>query len=599
MSSLSALIDRGCQRLYVLGLILGGLVLALAPLHGAATVHWLVIRSLPDHRIEIVADTAPPEVGQVLPIHRHNPSWRYPIGRATVESVQGPVVIARFDPSTFRWPMGRHATVIEERGQEVVLDLGFGAGATVGLRLNGLTGDRAGLVLRVIEVSEQTSVARIVRRSDKPGGLVGASVTEFAVPTRASPLASTAVAWLEGLLLGGALLLWGVGLWHPGPGRAWALGCRWVRGRLAQAASLAVVRLAFHALVGLAVPAVLVPFVFWSTTWIAHSLSRWLLSWGVPLTVPPPFPDSALPMARIAGGVAYYGWLLRTRSSPLLALWRALSYRRIELAWFPLGRGIGLWGLHLIIAYAFASTLTSFLGSNLTELGAILWPGTGVSFHTVAGAQRSLPIVLSTLPTVRDELAVLESTRYLLWSATICGCLLGYGHTVLAILWKHPLRNLDFTVAGWVTNAMCYGPLLGGVVHHLLADGDYTGPDPIVTEGPLYVAVLGVEVLLNLLYTATVWNLGVYFGVMSDKGLRDTGFFTAVRHPSYTLEALMFMVMFVPGLTTPIQWITAGSFLLKYWLRSEREDHFLGVAMGPEHEAYRRQVPFKFVPGLY
>lgn len=599
MSRLRSLVDRGCRRLYVLGLILGVLVLALAPIHGQLTDHWVVVRSLPGHRVALAVDTTPPEVGRSLPIHRHNPSWRYPIGHATVESVHGQTVIARFDPATFRWPMGRHATVIEDRGAEVVLDLGADAGAVEGLRLNRLVDGRKVLLLEIVSASERASVARIVQRRGEAGPLVGASVTEFGVRTRASPLRSPAMAWLEGGLLAAALLLWLASGWHPGPGRAWAWACAQARGGLALAAGWAPARLAFHAVVGLAVPLVGVPFAFWSVTWIAHSLSRWLLRWGVALAVPPAFPEEGLWIAQLVGGLLYYGWLVRTRTSPLLALWRLLSYRALELSWFPLGKGIGLWVLHLGIAYAFASTLTGFLASNLTAMGEVLWPGAGVSFRSLEAIERSLPIVTSTLPIVRDEIAALESARYLLWSATICGCLLGYGHTVLSILWKRPLRNLDFTVAGWATNAMCYGPLLGIVVHHLLADGDYTGPDPIVTEGPLYTAILGVEVLLNLLYTATVWNLGVYFGVMSDKGLRDTGFFTAVRHPSYTLEALMFMVMFAPGLTSSAQWLAVGSFLVKYWLRSEREDHFLGVAMGEEHARYRRRVPFKFVPGLY
>ena len=150
---------------------------------------------------------------------------------------------------------------------------------------------------------------------------------------------------------------------------------------------------------------------------------------------------------------------------------------------------------------------------------------------------------------------------------------------------------------GWLTNAICYGPLLGAALHRVLPDPDYVGAHPTLTEGPLFYAMLGVEIGLNALYTATIWNLGPRFGVMSDKGLETRGFYAVVRHPSYTLEALMFAVMLLPGLSGGLQWLAVSSFFVKYGFRAEREDHFLSVS-APEHAAYRRAVPDKFVPGL-
>src|SRR3569832_1684825 len=102
------------------------------------------------------------------------------------------------------------------------------------------------------------------------------------------------------------------------------------------------------------------------------------------------------------------------------------------------------------------------------------------------------------------------------------------------------------------------------------------GKDPIFASGPLFYFGLCAELALNFVYTLTIWNLGTMFGVMTDKGVRTTGFYSVVRHPSYTTEALMFVVVFLKGLTGGGQWLAAAMFFVIYWLRSEREDDFMG-----------------------
>ncbi len=88
------------------------------------------------------------------------------------------------------------------------------------------------------------------------------------------------------------------------------------------------------------------------------------------------------------------------------------------------------------------------------------------------------------------------------------------------------------------------------------------------------------------------------FGVMADKGVRTTLFYGVVRHPSYTLEPMMFCLLHAPGLSGPLPFLAVSSYFFKYWLRSERDDQFMGIA-NPDYRDYREKVPYKFIPGLY
>ena len=83
-----------------------------------------------------------------------------------------------------------------------------------------------------------------------------------------------------------------------------------------------------------------------------------------------------------------------------------------------------------------------------------------------------------------------------------------------------------------------------------------------------------------------------------DKGLVDKGFFAIVRHPSYTIEWFMFFLIsartFSPG---TLLWLGAVLPFTHYWLRSERDDHFMGES-NPDYPNYRKRVPYKYVYGL-
>jgi protein-S-isoprenylcysteine O-methyltransferase Ste14 len=280
-----------------------------------------------------------------------------------------------------------------------------------------------------------------------------------------------------------------------------------------------------------------------------------------------------LPWAYAPVGLLYYGYLLLARRSPILGFWQLISYDRPAQFAPPTWRqGVVLWAQHLIIAYAFAVTLVGFLQSNIDGIREVGWPPASPE-------------------------AAVDLLNLILWMLTVAGCLIGYGYSVVSILWGKHIRNLDFTVTGWLTNGFCYYPLFGAVIAQLVPS--YVGVDPVVTGGPIYVVVPLLALFFNLLYTLSIFNLGTMFDLMSDKGVRSSGFYSLVRHPNYTLEVGMLLLVDLGGVTGRAEVFSVlVSTIFLYWIRSEREDNFMAYS-NPEYAEYQNKTPYKFIPGIY
>ncbi|MES2949359.1 MAG: methyltransferase [Pseudomonadota bacterium] len=265
--------------------------------------------------------------------------------------------------------------------------------------------------------------------------------------------------------------------------------------------------------------------------------------------------------------------LRKGRAPQAVATFFRYSPEKSFLSRLPINRNLVISLLYLVIVFAFGKSLHGFLDGNIAVIKNLL----------------------RVSPEVRSLETYFSIARYSLWSLTIVGCVFGYGYSIFSPLWRRHIRNLDFTVTGWVTNALCY-PILGFLL--VMYAPPLVGNEPTLTGGPWPVFVLGVELLLNVLYSVSIWNLGAKFGVMTDKGLVSRGFYGVVRHPGYTLEVGMFLCLCLHGFSSPVNWL-AGLvfFVLPYYLRSEREDHFMTVS-NPDFAGYKQSVPYKYVPGL-
>ncbi len=566
---------------YRLALMLGLLAVVLTPLHRASTHSADVVRVEGD-TIEAAGAPTGLQVGDRLPVYRFHSGWTRPIGAAEVTELRedGFSAVAR---GTYEWPLGMQGRVDASDGGRVELNIGSEQGVAERATLHVFEARHKVGALRVGQATADSAVARRTRGSAP----AGATVSGYTVANQLSWFHAPGVAALEWGALLTVLSLWAWGIFSPTPGRALltlreGLIAGWRRGG-------APLRILVHAALGV----VLVPLVVQLTWGALVHVGRELFDLQPLLK---PWTDSAQRVGYAVLGTAWAAVLFKTTRSPAVAAWRAATFRPRVEHWPPWLRGGVIWALHLAVAYAFASTLTGFLAGNVNGILTSAWDAPGL-VRTARDLPTGLGHMLTHAPSVSSWDEAFAIARLALWSATISGCLVGYGHTVVSILWKRvPVRNIDFTPVAWIVNAMCYGPLLGGVVYRMHGAPPVV-VDPSLTAGPAWALQLVAELLLNLLYTLSIWNLGTRFGVMVDKGVQTRGFYSFVRHPSYTLEALMFVTLGLTGYATPMHYAIALVWPVKYFLRSERDDQFMG-ASNPDYVAYREKVRWRYIPNL-
>ena len=602
-------LSRLCAIAYESALISFAGLLLFGLLSGTGTYHATVDRTLDRSHFEFTAPLgAEISAGESLDVFRFHDGWRSTIGRAVVTGTEGSRITASFDPRGFRWPLGRHARIIGGEGNTVTIEAGRAFGLLPGNELVVFMGREKVGRIRLTEVGLSASTATVLE-SSRPY-LQGLTASEYTVATQ---ITGHAHAWLQlaavlccCLLIASHLLLWARLGQSPflfysekvqaAFQRLWSGGTR------------------FAALLGLGVLFVwfLVKFSLLAADYLAMQLVRLLFTCtgDCPMPAFRPFLEAHILWLYLAAYALYCAFLWRRNSSPVLAFWNSFAFR----GWLtpiqnPLLRNALIWALQLVIAYAFASSLFSFLAGNLNAALPLAWPNCPVPvqgqvslnswpelslyFSTLSGV---VGYVLTTPPRFASVESFFLVLRYALWSLTIVGCLVGYGHSIVSYLWGKRIRNLDFTAMGWITNAWCYGPLLGVVVWQMVPG--FIGPDPLYADGPLLYFNFIVECCLNILYTLSIWNLGTMFGVMTDKGVRTSGFYRVVRHPSYTLEAMMFVSLEMRALSGPAQWASILLYFFIYYVRAEREDVFMSKS-NPDYAPYKARTPWKFIPGVY
>jgi len=585
-------VNEWCGHAYRLAILLALLTICGAPLHKMATREADVTRVYLDGSFEVSGqDLGGLSVGDTVPVYRFNPGWRQDIGKATITRVEPGRVTATHNPREFLWPLGMQGVVTSIDEGHATVNLGSSQGVKAQERWNVFEDRKRVGAVRLQVLSEDKSRVYPTRRTWK----VGQVVSRYTVANQITWMASPWIVYAEWGIILFVLGLWAWSVKSPVPGMA----IRTAMSRIKTTATRFPVGvwLAWHAAIGTLVVFVVGKLGFWAITYVTNrSLGRLRQAgYDLPFHVSP-FPEEGLVYSYGLLGAAYIGWLIAKKSSPVLAAWKALAFTPPKLKWLPVPRYLVFWALHLVVFFAFTGTLTEVLTANLRVVSGLGWRGAPLQFDTNSHVLSSVAYMLTHAPhpvTVGGGFAV---ARYIIWSTTISVCMVGYLHTVVSILWKKPVKNIDFTLTAWLLNGICYGPLLGGVLHHTLPVVQEI--DPLLSAGPWVLLQQSSELFLNILYALSLWNLGTMFGVMVDKGVRTSGFYAVVRHPSYTLEGLMFFLLLLPAFTSPAHWILGIVFPIKYWIRSERDDAFMTGA-NPDYTPYRKNVPYKLLPGIY
>ncbi len=596
-----------CRVGYESTMLLFLLLIILIPIHRSATRHFNIDHTFNSCCVSFHPDeNVPIREMDLLPVYRLQPGLQFELGKVRLEELIKNEALCSFDPSDFRWPMGRQGRIVEDVSGTIKVDMGTNLAFSPGNILYLFQNRDIVGTIEIQKVFDSYSLARVLQCSVHD--LRGLTASEYTVATQVAFFSNRWLARGEAFIFFMICVayVWAFWKWKLSP---LIVAGGWLKNRI-KVFPWEYFRIPFHLLMG-------IPFVWFISNLFALSVSHFLplfmnlcstnkITQIIWLQMAPWFVEHVRYLY-VLGGILYCVYIYGKRSSPILAFWNSISYhagKKMRLR----GHSIVIWFLHLVIAYAFATTLTSFLAGNLNAMLDLAWPNSGVrcmgflsysdlhsSLQWFASLGKVITFMLTHRPQFLSLALLLQVLNYILWSLTIVGCLYGYGHSVLSFLWGKRIRNLDFSLVGWLTNASCY-PLFGVVIWRMFPSA--AGIDPVATQGPCYYLMLFLGFFSNLLYTLSIWNLGTMFGVMTDKGVRTTGFYSVVRHPSYTLESIMIFSMAMISFTKGIHWIGAGMWFLLYFLRSEREDNFMSCS-NPLYIPYTKHSPFKFIPGIY
>lgn len=598
-----------CRISFDLAFLFIFLFVLIFPFHQRATRHFNVTRTLDATHIEfLTGPNSAPAIGDELPVYRFNPDWRLELGKVTVDQVQDGRVVCSFNPRNFRWPMGRHGRIIEHpSADQVGVDLGRSLGFKTGDRLVVFKERLRVGSIELTEVSEHQSRARVLGKIAP--ALLGLTVTEYTVATQVVHFRN----WFLSLVEWIGILAVGCGyvFFYRKHGQSPFLTYGpWVLGRLKAFYRIRGVRFSLQLLAGWFVVWFGSNFIMNTLIFLFQKGTHWLHRFsGMTVFLPNLQAKSNVIPLYLIGGFLIGVYLLKTKRSPVLDCWDLFRVKGPGVNWLKgVWRDGVIWFLQGIIFYAFGANLIFFIGGNINEIARIAWPSLDRGMlrpfdpwdlgSIVVWIRQVFQVVgyMVTHPADFWSTPILFLIiRYVLWTVTCISCLMAYLHSVVSFFWGYRLRNLDFTVMGWITNGICY-PLLGFLIWPMVPP--MVGAEPTITGGPWFYFMFFLDFFLNLLYTLSIWNLGLLFGVMTDKGVRTSGFYSVIRHPNYTLEAPMFLFVAMIGMTTPVQWFSASMWILIYYIRSEREDHFMSRS-NPNYLEYRKQTPYKFIPGIY
>ncbi|HEX9718135.1 MAG TPA: hypothetical protein VGA59_00260 [Ramlibacter sp.] len=600
---------------FSLAVMMAFLAIILTPLNQLGLSQYNIEKTLPENKIEFPGRNKNAfNVGDRLPIYRFNPEWEKPIGEVEVLAYDNGKWIAGFNPDTLRWPMGNQGTIVRVDAQNVSLNVGQRVGVKAGDTWNIFDGrDNIGKIV-IRTVHEFESVAQLVQPLSNNSTLVGLQVSPYILATQVIVFDNLFIRILQITVLFTAFTLWVWSMFSETPANIWFSLCQVLRDKISAAPTA--VRFRFLVIIGVPICYGIGALVWnilchinWyiHTAWLNQSIEHYP-AWGTT-------------WMQILVAAAWYAVLFGMLRSPMSYLVERLRYKPLNFSWFPLGaKPYLIWLLHLFVYYAFTNTLGQYAVANMQVMVNHAWPdfraaeepvissvflpwmdlfsaNYSSSKHLVDRFYELLVHMSTHAPVIADPVIGFLLLRLSMWTLTICVILCLYTYTVICILWtRSAVRNIDFTFAGWVTAAVCYGPLLGDPLHQTIPSAH--GLDPTYITDVWMWFVLVVESLLNLLYMLSIFNLGLMFGMLVDKGVRTQGFYAVIRHPNYTLEALMFVVLGLMALSGPLQWIAISVIFIKYWLRSEREDQFMSGS-NRDYLTYKTQTPWKFIPGLY
>jgi protein-S-isoprenylcysteine O-methyltransferase Ste14 len=298
--------------------------------------------------------------------------------------------------------------------------------------------------------------------------------------------------------------------------------------------------------------------------------------------------------------------ILLARTLQPKSLWRVIRNRRVKTTlltvivkgfFTPLMLGFFIGHLNSIMrAWLNHKHLPSMdfkvpPGANIVTNVSLWWTHVGTRLTDFVPSLHDLAALVQPWTWSRGELSWGLGLAYDIIFAVDCGWAL-FGYATESRWLGNKTRSVEPTAFGWMVCLACYPPYNNVLGTYLPLDN---GPLVIASED-VKLALRAATVLLFAIYASATVSFGFRFSNLTNRGIVSRGPYRLVRHPAYLCKCTAWWLEHIPTIT-----LTKAFFLTLlcgvYALRAWTEERHLG--MDPEYRAYKKKVPWIFIPGVY
>jgi protein-S-isoprenylcysteine O-methyltransferase Ste14 len=155
------------------------------------------------------------------------------------------------------------------------------------------------------------------------------------------------------------------------------------------------------------------------------------------------------------------------------------------------------------------------------------------------------------------------------------------------------VKSVEPTLLGWVVTLACYPPFNGATTSLV---GGYYHEFAYVRDPHLALALQGLALILFAVYLSATMALGMKCSNLTNRGIVTRGPYRYVRHPAYVAKVTAWWLSVLP-LVNPVAYVSMVLWTGLYTLRAITEERHL--LQDVAYVRYCKQVPYRFIPGLF
>jgi protein-S-isoprenylcysteine O-methyltransferase Ste14 len=169
------------------------------------------------------------------------------------------------------------------------------------------------------------------------------------------------------------------------------------------------------------------------------------------------------------------------------------------------------------------------------------------------------------------------------------------GYVIESHRFKNTIQSVENTWFGWAITLICYVPFYPFLAYILpIGSQDFA----YYKSAEITALVRILLLLILLLKTIAIFNLGLKSSNLTYRGLVTHGVYRYIRHPHYITKLMLWWIGLLPS-AWHYPWLIGPMFfwtMVYYWRARTEEAHLLRC--DPAYKTYMEKVKYRFIPGI-